>query len=103
MARIANTEVIHVGCMHIPLGGGVGRHLAASPQLFIVVDGAGWVQGGDGVAVPIGAGEAALWQRDEEHAAGTDTGMTAIVVEGEALAGNPEDIGSRENAKETVP
>lgn len=42
---------------------------------------------------PIAAGEAALWQPGEEHAAGTESGMTAIVVESEVLAGVPEEFG----------
>jgi hypothetical protein len=32
--------------------------------------------------VPIAVGRAAFWGRGEEHETGTDTGLTAIVLEG---------------------
>jgi quercetin dioxygenase-like cupin family protein len=86
MARLAHPAGLHVGCMHLPPGGLVGRHPAAIPQLFVVTAGAGWVEGGDGPPIPIAAGQAVFWQAGEEHAAGSDTGMTAIVVESELLA-----------------
>ena len=70
-------------CFHLPPGGLVGRHPAATKQLFCVVDGEGWVSGGDGVRVPISAGQAAYWEADEEHEQGTDTGLVAITLEGD--------------------
>jgi hypothetical protein len=39
--------------------------------------------------IPIRAGQAAFWQPGERHEAGTDVGRTAIVVETEALGGDP--------------
>lgn len=53
------------------------------PQLFCIVAGSGWVSGEDGTRVPIRTGEAAWWDRGEIHESGTDTGMTAIVLEGD--------------------
>ena len=35
--------------------------------------------------MPIRAGQAAFWENGEWHSAGSDTGMIAIVVEGESL------------------
>jgi quercetin dioxygenase-like cupin family protein len=70
-------------CLHLPPGGLVGRHRAATRQLFCVVAGDGWVSGPDRERVPVAAGQAAFWEPGEEHEAGTDTGLVAVVLEGE--------------------
>jgi quercetin dioxygenase-like cupin family protein len=70
-------------CFHFEPGDRVGRHEADIRQLFCVVAGEGWAAGPDGARVPIGTGEAALFEPGEDHEAGTDTGMTAIVLEGD--------------------
>jgi quercetin dioxygenase-like cupin family protein len=72
---------VRAACFHLEAGGLIGRHAAIMPQLFCVVAGGGWVSGEDGARVPIRPGEAAWWDRDELHESGTDTGMTAIVLE----------------------
>lgn len=69
--------------MHLPAGGLIGRHRATTPQLFAVVAGSGWVGGGDGRRREMRPGYAALWDEGEEHESGTDTGLTAVCVEGE--------------------
>ncbi|QHE53942.1 cupin domain-containing protein [Pontibacillus sp. HMF3514] len=71
----------HIGCMHIPEGGNVGEHEAACDQLFVVMEGEGWVYGEDGVTYPIQKGIAAFWVTGESHASGSETGMTVIAVE----------------------
>jgi hypothetical protein len=50
-----------------------------------VENGSGWVSGADGERQPIEAGEAVLWGQGEEHESGSDTGMTALVVEAESI------------------
>ena len=67
--------------IEIAPGGVVGRHPAVVAQLFVVVRGSGWVSGGDGEREPIMVGEAVLWEQGEEHESGSDSGMTAFVVE----------------------
>lgn len=42
------------------------------------------------------AGEAVLWESGEEHEAGTETGMTAIVIEGDMLSAGSKEIGPPE-------
>jgi hypothetical protein len=74
-----------IACFHLGPGGTLGRHPAATEQLFCVVAGEGWVSGGDDVPVPIGVGQAAHWAADELHAAGTDHGLVAVVIEGASL------------------
>ncbi len=71
-----------VGCFHIAPGGVVGYHEATTPQLFMCVAGEGWVTGVDRRRVAIQPGQAAFWHTGESHESGSESGMTAIVVEG---------------------
>jgi mannose-6-phosphate isomerase-like protein (cupin superfamily) len=75
----------HIGCMRLGPDGILGRHPAATAQLFCVVDGVGEVSGADGVAVSIRAGQAVLWEAGEAHQTTTRTGLTAVIVEVEAV------------------
>jgi hypothetical protein len=76
---------VQVGCMRLGAGGVLGYHQATIPQLFVVVDGAGWVRGEAPERYPIAAGQAAFWQADEWHESGTETGITAMVLEADEL------------------
>jgi GrpB-like predicted nucleotidyltransferase (UPF0157 family) len=71
-----------VQIVHLGPGGLIGRHPATSRQLFAVVSGSGWVSGAGGLRRTIAAGQAALWEQDEEHEAGSDRGLMAVCVEG---------------------
>jgi quercetin dioxygenase-like cupin family protein len=82
LAPEADVVVIEIGA-----GGIVGRHPAGAQQLFAVVRGSGWVAGDDGEREPITAGEAVLWGAGEEHESGSDQGLTALVVEADAIDG----------------
>jgi quercetin dioxygenase-like cupin family protein len=93
MARLVHHEAMHVGCMYFKPGDQVGYHPAVTHQLFAVVAGEGWVQGDALSRLPIQAGQAVLWQPGESHAAGSDTGMTAIVVESALLGDDPTTMG----------
>ena len=75
------TGEAHVYAVHFEPGGEIGVHPAGYAQLFWVVSGAGWVSGGDGARVPLVAGQGALFRRGEEHAKGSETGMTAIMIQ----------------------
>ena len=77
---------VQIGCMHVGPGGTIGYHQAQPMQMFLVVQGEGWVRSSDQrEPVSIHAGQAAFWESGEWHASGSDSGMTAIVIEGEAL------------------
>jgi quercetin dioxygenase-like cupin family protein len=93
MSRLIRSENLHVGCMRLGPGGLVGYHRGVAAQLFSVVEGEGWVRGDGSDRTPITAGQAALWESGEEHEAGTDTGMIAMVVEGASLSVGTVDIG----------
>jgi quercetin dioxygenase-like cupin family protein len=73
-------------CVHLAPGGLIGRHAAAARQLFCVVAGSGWVAGPDGARVAVAAGQAAAFEPGEPHEAGTDAGMTAVVLEGDGFS-----------------
>ncbi|HEX6544511.1 MAG TPA: hypothetical protein VF040_22320 [Ktedonobacterales bacterium] len=75
----------HIACMHLSPGGRVGAHEATTRQLFLVVSGEGWVRGPEPERTAITADQAAFWDMGEEHESGTDTGMVAIVIEGDTL------------------
>jgi mannose-6-phosphate isomerase-like protein (cupin superfamily) len=66
--------------------GVLGRHPAVVDQLFYVISGEGWVAGSDGARLPIRAGQAAYWTTGEEHESGSQSGMTALVVEAQQCA-----------------
>ena len=70
-------------CAHLRAGDSVGEHEAATGQLFCVVSGSGWVSGHDRQRVAITTNQAVFWSQGETHAAGTDVGMTAIILEGD--------------------
>jgi len=86
LSRIVGAdEKLVVNCFHLEPGGVVGRHEAVTSQLFLVVQGSGWVQGEGSARIPIEVNQAANWNKGEWHEAGTNSGLTAIVLEGEFL------------------
>ncbi|WP_037608730.1 cupin domain-containing protein [Streptacidiphilus rugosus] len=81
---------LQVTCLTVEPGGIIGTHPATSAQMFLVVTGGGWVAGQDGNRFPISAGQGARWEAGEEHTTGTDTGLTALVLEGPLDLFEPE-------------
>jgi quercetin dioxygenase-like cupin family protein len=79
----------HIYCIRIEPGGVIGPHEAGFGQLFLVVAGSGWVSGADGVARALGVGRGAFIGRGEVHAKGSDTGLTAIMMQLTDLAAAP--------------
>ncbi|WP_035847329.1 cupin domain-containing protein [Kitasatospora azatica] len=75
----------HLTCLSIAPGGTIGTHPAPVDQLFLVIAGAGWVSGPDGVRIPVTAGTAVHWSAGEDHTSGTDSGLTALALEGADL------------------
>jgi quercetin dioxygenase-like cupin family protein len=74
---------VRIQVAYLAAGGRVGRHRAVAAQMFCVVAGDGWVSGADDAPLSVHAGQVAVWDAGEFHAAGTDSGLTAVVVEGE--------------------
>jgi quercetin dioxygenase-like cupin family protein len=86
LSRIMRTSSgVQIGCMHVQPNGVIGLHQAVGPQLFLVVQGQGWARGKDTPRTAIHAGQAVFWEDQEWHETGTETGLVAIVIEGEVL------------------
>ncbi|SDT28794.1 hypothetical protein SAMN05444162_3690 [Paenibacillaceae bacterium GAS479] len=85
---------IQISSLHLEAGGVVGRHPATVSQLFLLIDGEGWVSGPDRQRIAIRAGQAAFWEAGEEHESGTKSGMTVIMAEGEELVIEMEELAS---------
>ena len=73
----------HVATVHLGPGGLIGRHPTATTQLLVVMTGEATVSGEDEPAVTIGPGHAALWQPGELHETRTQSGLVALVIEGQ--------------------
>ena len=82
LARSATASVVRI---ELAAGGLLGMHEAPVGQLFLVVDGSGWTRTTDVSAQPIKTGSVVYWSAGEMHETGTETGLAAIVVEGEDL------------------
>ena len=81
--RIAQfTQGARATCLAVSPGGLIGTHPAVSHQVLLIVAGSGWVAGEDDARVAVEAGQAASWEPGEKHTTGTDTGLTAIALEG---------------------
>jgi quercetin dioxygenase-like cupin family protein len=81
-ARIAQGQgEAHVHLVTFEAGGVIGPHEAGFGQLFLVLDGTGWVAGEDGRRVPVAPGEVAFIRRGEQHSKGSDHGATALMVQ----------------------
>lgn len=77
---------VRVSFIELDPGGVLGMHEAATPQLFLVVEGAGRVRSGDADPVPLAQGQGAYWEAGELHETVTDNGLTAIIVEADEMA-----------------
>jgi quercetin dioxygenase-like cupin family protein len=76
----------HAYVLYFEPGGEIGPHEAGFGQLFVAVSGAGWVAGGNGERLPLAEGQAAFIERGEIHAKGSETGLTALMVQVRDLA-----------------
>jgi quercetin dioxygenase-like cupin family protein len=86
IASILRKEgVIQVGCIYIAAGGVLGYHPAVVPQLFLVIQGEGWVRNETTTHIRVKPGIAVFWEPGEGHESGSETGMTAMVLEGEGI------------------
>ncbi|MFA1738389.1 cupin domain-containing protein [Lysinibacillus fusiformis] len=84
--KIMKTVVpTNIGFIYIKPNGVVGIHEAPVPQLFIVIQGEGWVCGEDGKRVDIATGDGVLWQQGQAHESGSISGLTALVIQAEQI------------------
>jgi quercetin dioxygenase-like cupin family protein len=71
----------HVYCLHFEAGGVIGEHVAGFDQLLLIVAGEGWAAGASGRRVNLSAGQGVFFARGETHSKGSETGMTAVMVQ----------------------
>ena len=76
----------HAYFVHFEPGGEISAHEAGFGQLFVALSGSGWVAGGGGDRVPLSEGEAAFIRRGEVHSKGSDSGLTALMLQVRDLA-----------------
>ncbi len=80
-----NQEENSIGFIQLDAGGEVGYHQATVEQLYIVVQGEGWVTGTDRERISIKSGEGVMWDKGEWHESGSESGLLALVVESETI------------------
>lgn len=86
---IRQADGLSVVSIHLDPLGILGLHPAAADQLFLVTAGEGWVSTSDLDELAIKSGMGALWRKEEMHQTRAgNLGLTAIVIEGEGLAGS---------------
>jgi quercetin dioxygenase-like cupin family protein len=71
----------HIYCIRFDPGGKIGEHPTGYGQFFFVVEGEGWVCGKDKIRKRLAAGQGAYFSRGELHSKGSESGMTAIMVQ----------------------
>jgi quercetin dioxygenase-like cupin family protein len=85
-SKLMKTETpTNIGFINIEQGGVVGYHKAPVPQLFLVVEGEGWVEGEDKKRITIKRGQGVYWNKGEGHISGSEKGLTALVLQSEEL------------------
>lgn len=84
----------HVHVIRFAAGGAIGPHPAGFGQLFVPIDGAGWVSGADGARHPVRVGQVATFERGEMHGKGSDVGMTVLMIQVTELGTLPFDSAS---------
>jgi len=72
-----------VSVLHLPPEGSARRQDEGAQQLLVVLAGSGWVSGRDGRRRPIEAGYGALFEAGEPHEVASQSGLSAVCVEGE--------------------
>ena len=70
----------HAYVVHFEPGGEIGAHETGFGQLFVVIEGSGWVRAGSEVH-QVGVGDVVRLERGEIHAKGSETGMSAVMVQ----------------------
>jgi quercetin dioxygenase-like cupin family protein len=85
VTHITRGDNVSVVRIELEAGGRLGMHPAASPQLFVVVEGAGTVLSDGDAPREVSAGTSVWRKQGELHETRSETGLTAIVVEAESL------------------
>jgi quercetin dioxygenase-like cupin family protein len=76
----------HVYAIHMCAGGEIGPHPAGFDQLFLVVQGSGWVAGAEGSRHTLSVFEGVLIPSGEIHSKGSECGLVALMVQAGRLS-----------------
>jgi quercetin dioxygenase-like cupin family protein len=71
-----------ISSVYVQPGGKIGYHQAVTPQLFLLVQGEGWVKGEIDETLAVQEGQAIFWEQGEWHESGSEKGMIAVIIEG---------------------
>lgn len=71
----------HAYAIHFEPGGSIGPHPAGFDQLFLVVQGSGWVAGDDDVRLAVGTVCGAFIPNGEVRSKGSEAGMLAVMIQ----------------------
>jgi quercetin dioxygenase-like cupin family protein len=71
----------HVHLVRLEAGGEIGPHRTGFGQLWVVLDGTGWVSDSNDVRTPIAAGQMAYFPRGTRHAKGAFSALVALMVQ----------------------
>jgi quercetin dioxygenase-like cupin family protein len=82
----------HAYVLYFEPGGEIGPHEAGFGQILFAVAGDGWVADEDGVRRKLAAGDAAFIPRGEQHSKGSESGLTALMIQVRDLAVVPESV-----------
>ena len=75
----------HFYCVYCEAGGVIGAHPTGFCQLFLVVEGAAWVEGEAHPRTVITRGQGAFFDRGEMHSKGSDNGAMIIMLQADTL------------------
>ncbi|WP_018922910.1 hypothetical protein [Salsuginibacillus kocurii] len=86
VSRIMQTnQPLQLQGIYLEEGGVIGYHKTETAQLLLVVSGRGSVKGKENKVYAVEEGEAVYWRKGEAKEASSETGLTAIAIEGEEL------------------
>lgn len=87
------TAEAHLVTIRLKAGGVIGRHPAAGRQLLVVLSGDAVVAGSSGDPVVLRPGQAAVWEPNEPHETRSESGLVALLVEGDVdIAAAPREV-----------
>jgi hypothetical protein len=69
-----------INAVYIHPGEHISVQQAMTQQLFLLVDGEGWVQNLSGEKKTVQQGQAVFWGESELPESGTETGMAAVII-----------------------
>ena len=69
-----------INAVYIHPGEHISVQQAMTQQLFLLVDGEGWMQNDSGEKKTVKQGQAIFWGESELPESGTESGMTAVII-----------------------